>query len=139
VEVAQPPSGKEGHLERAQELDASQARARGVERGAPAAELLRRARGELPLDRAASMRIEWRLLEEWREERAKIEARAADDERHSSASPRIIEPRHRRTGPGGGGVALGGLGDVDAGVHDALALGGTRLCGADVEAPIDLP
>src|SRR5437867_1590718 len=126
-------------LDGANELCAANVSARGIERLAPAPQLLRRRAVEQLLDAQSPVGIHRRLRPQWLEERADIETGAANHDRNSAARQRLADRPARERGPVGRGIPLGWLDDVDASMRNFLAFVTGRLGRADVEAAVDLP
>ena len=78
-----------------------------------------------------------RAIEEALDQRAEVEARAADEDGQATTRGDVADAGRRVAGELRGRVDVGRIDDVDQVVRDATLLVRRHLVGADVEAPVD--
>src|SRR5687768_516883 len=138
MHVAHPSSRKQSDLDCPQQLHTAEVSPTGIELPAPPAKLGSRNSSEVIFELRTTFRLERRRLEQRIDESPDVESRTSDYDR---LAPQCGGSRnrfacHRR--PLRRGITLSRIGDVDAFMRYRFHLAPFRLCGADVEAAIDL-
>ena len=139
MQLAHPSPGEQRHLDGSQQLRATERGARWIQHLDPPPQLLHRKNIQLPLQRPSSLGIHRRLVEQLAEERAEVEPRPPDDDRHPALRLRVADPAIRFGCPPGSRGTLDRLQHVDPVVRRGQLVAHRGLGGADVEASIHLP